>query len=142
MLKVILIIALILDFVHIFVCVIFTVYFSSMSPWRGQLTWRPNGHFRCLLVWLFCFHNMCCGVSVEPFRIKVDWLIDWLTLTQVTTFFHFFRFWCGNTQLQLSSFWGNGWNDPTLTRSKLAKTWKNKCRSLSLTVEKNKNAAY
>ena len=75
---------------HTIVCVLFTVCFCLISASRGQLTRRPYGHFRCLLVWFLCFHSfhpfcaclvifkMCWGVSAEPFRIKVDWLIDWL----------------------------------------------------------------
>ena len=73
-----------LNFVYTVICVVFTVCFCLISASKGQLTRRPYGHFRCLLVWFLCFHSfhpfcaclvlfkMCGGVSVEPLRIKVD----------------------------------------------------------------------
>ena len=59
----------------------------------------PRDSTSLVLVWFLCFHSfhpfcacsvlfkMCCGVSVEPFRIKVD-LIDWLRRKQLESLMH------------------------------------------------------
>ena len=44
-----------LNFVYIVMCVVFTVCVCLISASRGQLTRRPYGNFRCLLVWFLFF---------------------------------------------------------------------------------------